>query len=893
MLKTKLKNLIYKNFEFLVCAIFVLVVFFSAQAILDIWPFGNSIMASYDLLAQICPSLEHYYNVFEGTSSLFHSFFVGGGMDTFGILAYCSVSPFTILLLLGGKGNVIYMVSIVLPIKVACVACSALWFIKKQFPSIHRFYAVILSLLYATGGYLYIANTYINWLDLMIYMPIVGAGFIKLVKTGSIKLLAVSLALCIYTCFSITCFSFFSIFPIGVAYILICCEKNSKNRLIARFSLSFVVAVALSLPILIPSLYAYMKAGRNTGLFGSVFSSVISADHLYEKFTYFLSGGAFITLIIFYFIDYYKEKFAKFALFAFAILLLPCFIDESMKLLNAGSYYGYSMRFGFVIDFLLFYLGVKSFSLISSSETIYPIKSKTNIISLIILSIFAIGTIVGSIFFFNFLYYGNFEKGQPFYSFFSSFAHGEGGLEVIGITFGILIIIGSIALLLVKFKALDKKASAPILSIIAITQSVFLSFCLVRGDRQNGSAENYDKYAEIISQIDAEENDYYRLKNYDYYISSCSPIPLKYYAHTLFNSMADEKNLKLPGLFKYGGNLTNSSKSNRGGMFSDALLGYKYFVYKTDDFSNGNRSYLYNTDFAYANYKVKKNTLAFPLAAVVNGNLTDEKLNPALEIINIINFLSGEKHSFTELSPDFSKNDDGSVEVKIHIPKASDCWYWHDFPADYFPLKLSADGEYLDLPEYYFYDFTKYASTRSVTIKKKQGETVIDEVKKYFHAFSVDTSQVAEIRDKLNAKKVNYELKAGEILFPDKILAEEGDKLYLGYVNIEGFEATVNGKKVPLTENFADFIIIDLEQGENIITLKYTSPYYKYIFWGLTLGILILIFVYLIYNKKSNAFNKIERFLSYTGISLSAVIIVFFFIFPTLIFIYKAIVLLF
>ena len=41
---------------------------------LNIYPYGDLVMSSYDMLAQIAPFGEHLFDVFDGTSSLFYSF---------------------------------------------------------------------------------------------------------------------------------------------------------------------------------------------------------------------------------------------------------------------------------------------------------------------------------------------------------------------------------------------------------------------------------------------------------------------------------------------------------------------------------------------------------------------------------------------------------------------------------------------------------------------------------------------------------------------------------------------------------------------------------------------------------------------------------------------------
>lgn len=365
----KIKNFFTANYGYFVIPLFIFVVFGVALNLYGIWPFGTSIIASYDMLAQVCPIIEHFFDVFDGSSGIFHTFHLGGGMDMFGILAYCAVSPFTFILLFAGQGGTVYMVSIVLPLKVACIGISGYIFLRRYFKSLPQYIQVVLAILYACSGYMYVANTYIIWMDLMMYMPLVGAGIIEFAKNKSIKLLAISIAIMIYTCFSIVCFSLLTLFPVLVCMVLICKQKAEWREYISKLCLAMVIAVGVCLPILLPSLFAYTKAGRNTGLFSRVFeimseSKIKSGElnlHIYEKFTYILTDSTFLVLTVIYFLRCKnKDKRALFLLVALIFLLLPCLVDESMLLLNMGSYYSYALRFGFLSSFYFFYVSAQA-----------------------------------------------------------------------------------------------------------------------------------------------------------------------------------------------------------------------------------------------------------------------------------------------------------------------------------------------------------------------------------------------------------------------------------------------------------------------------------------------------------------------------------------------------
>ena len=597
-------NFVKNKYGYFIIPLFIAVIFGVALFSFGIWPFGNTVMASYDMLAQVCPILEHFFDVFSGESGLFHTFYLGGGMDMFGILAYCAVSPFTFLFLLAGEGGAIYMVSIVLPIKLVCIALSAFIFLRVYFKRLPQYVQVTLAILYAYSGYTFVANTYIIWLDIMMYMPILGAGFIEFAKNKKIRLLVLGLTLNIYACFSIVCFSFFTVFPIFVIYVLICKDKAEWKEYLSKLGLAFVLAVAVSLPILIPSLMAYLKAGRNTGIFSEVFTPNKIDEmgvHLYEKLTYIFMDTPSLALVLLYFARSKKnDKFSYFLAITLAYLLIPCIVDESMLLLNMGSYNSYALRFGFLISFYFLFVGAKAIDeyIESKADDFEPTKKKSAV-SMLFVSALVIVAVLFTFRFFNYIlneefrsssfimnFFGEKSDMYPFQDFFACFAHSEGALEGVGVLLVIMIIALVPTVLLIKFKCVRFKDVASFLVILCLSQTVFYNFSLVRGNRQGGSGEKFDYYAEMLDEIDDDE--VYRLKSFGYYISADAPLVLGEYSHSFFSSMADQKNITLPKFFEYDGSYTVSTRSNWGNTFSDAMMGYKYVVYEAVNFPSAN-----------------------------------------------------------------------------------------------------------------------------------------------------------------------------------------------------------------------------------------------------------------------------------------------------------------
>ena len=493
-------NWLYFAAPLLVCGLFMCVLY-----ILKIYPFSHTSMSNYDLLAQICPFLEHFYDVFEGRSSLFYSTSVIGGADVFGTLAYCAVSPFTFLFLLFGKGNVYYAVSFVLPIKLSCVAVAAIYFFKTKFKKVPDHIVLTVAILYAYCGYMFVANTYINWVDFLIYMPFCILGFEKLVKTGKVLYFSIAYALMIYTCFSISCFAMFIIFLIFAAYVLIMGgEGVSRKELFAKLCVSLAIAVALALPIMLPAFKAYIESGRNTGLFENM-GKDLDAKHLYAKTSYILSDALFVMLTVFYFFKFgVRNKKSVFFLVTLILIMMPVFVDEVCNLLNFGSYMSYALRFGFLnASFMMYLSGLVL-------DDLKYLRSRNKIVNVIVTVVFFCLTALVVVFMVT---YNNSVTSENLYDFSSKYAHSLGGLEVIAPVFGAIAGLLVVAAVIYRFRLASIKVVIFMLVAVFAVQVAFYNIHLVKGNKFN--PVRYDQYEELFTSgkydgaIAAAENVFY------------------------------------------------------------------------------------------------------------------------------------------------------------------------------------------------------------------------------------------------------------------------------------------------------------------------------------------------------------------------------------------------
>ena len=811
-------------------AVFPVLFLYLFMLVVDrVFPFGDYTVASYDLSSQICPYIEHLFDVIEGKSTLFYSYSIAGGADVFGGLAYFIVSPFSFLFLLFGDGRVAEAVVLVVPLKLICIALAGTWFSKKFF-TIPDIVCALFGVLYAYCGYTFVANTYINWLDFLIYAPIAVAAFLHFVKTGKYLPFALVVALFVYTCFSIACFSMLTVYPVLIAYTFFCVEKGKRKRFIAYLSLAFLVGVLLALPILVPALLSYLRSFRSGNLFAELYYGFTGegfdagwfwerySTSLDAKWTYILSDAAFVVLTVFYFIRKgLKSAFSRFFLVAGIYTMLPTIVDESMLLLNMGSYLSYALRFGFLNA--IYFLGgaclaVDGLDLFADKprreEGELLVGRGKNSIAVTYISISAILIVALAILFafdlhktmWDFLT-DDKDFRDMFRAFASRFAHSIGGIATVALIFLVAAAVLGVGIALVKKGKVATRAVTWLMIALLSVQIVFFNEQLVAG---NLSAQNITlaEYGQLTSVLQEEDDSYFRIRDYNDALTANAPFTGGGNSYTVFSSMVDEDNMVTATLFGFSTNGKNTFKGNGGSVFGESFLGYKYiFVTEKGKDSAELRTY----------WKKK---------VVESGGEFSQ--------------LAGETFSV--------------YENEIVFPS----------------------GYLLDEGEFRF-------------PKENTGENSLDNQRALYNFLSgkevtgnLTGAKVRELSVALHAKSAKVEVGAGKITA--QVTAEKEQYLFLNFVASKGYFVTVNGQRAELVDNDLKFLCVKVGAGENVVEFIYESPYPVYALTGGIVGVIGLFAVWFV-TQKTKVFEKSEGVICVLGITLAAAVTAFFFLFPT------------
>ena len=876
---------------------------------LNIYPYGDLVMSSYDMLAQIAPFGEHLFDVFDGASSLFYSFSIAGGADTFGTLAYCFISPFSFLFLVGGKGMVNYMVPFVMGGKIVAIALSASFYIRKSFPKIHPIAGAVIAVLYTYSGYFHVASTYINWLDFLIFLPLVVYTFRRFIKTDKYILFSLSVSAMIYTCFSIACFSLLIIYLIIFAYVYLCVEKTQRREKITKICLSLALAVGLSLPVILPAFMAYLHSGRNTGLFENL-DNDLDVIHLYRKTSYVLSDVVLFVLAVYYFsICRLKDNYNKFLLVATALIFAPVLVDEICNLLNAGSYMSYSLRFGFLNSMLALQLACLAIENVKKHERVKAYKWPISIIiGIILLAACALTVYVCHDIIDNgkesFVFkWAIAKEGTPLYKayessdfadgFSSKFAHSLGGMEIIMVIFLVFGLAAATVILCTRLKLMPVRVAAVILIAISLIQAGFDCYHMTLGNRN--TMITYDQVQLLLDEIDTRENgDFtkYRIKDYDDRMTADAPLTQHYRSYTVFSSVIDAKNFVPTSYFRYGGNGINSMKSKGGNIFSDCLFGYKYALSQQSYLTPQIWKKVYTKDPFY----LYENTAVFPTAFKIPGgeySITegtyDEQLNGFYRWLGGSGDLCATKHpskiTYVESGDYYSiklsseKNCAGNVFIVADLPDGVSLRYSTGSAYD------EEDNKPLDDNFFVNKSYTKSSSEYNLSVKAVSGEINEDILRDSFKISTISLTKVLELSKTAwdNAVDITFDASS----FTVNAKADENCYLFVNYIAIDGFKCNVNGSSAEIIDNPLGFLCTPIKSGENSVEMKYSSPYVKYIIIGIFASIAVLALILAMHQYYGRIKVYTERIVDWCADILAAVIFGFGFCYPFVLFLIK------
>lgn len=848
-------------------------VLFAVFGFLGIAPLGSSALLFRDGQNQMTDLFCWFKDVLEGKGTIDYTFTKSLGGSNLAVFAYYLASPFSLLIMLFGKNRVAEFLDVLFIIKTCVAAGTASYYLVRRFKpyGIFRYgVTLVLAMSYALSTYFVCQSSNTMWLDGAYLLPVVLAGVEKLAEGRKSTQLIVSLAfgLCFnwYTgVINVMFAGIWLVFDI-VRRIVSDDETDEKGSIcrgipsgalgvvivFIRFIISCICSAVISCAILLPTLYMLsertygksdLSALTDLRFIGKVIDVVsnYAFGNISTKGSPSLFAGSFVFIgIVLLFIAGWKNIKEKIVYGVFLLFTVMIFYWQPLvslfSLLREVESFWY--RYAYVGIFALIFISA-SFYLDQGFAGVRPWMPAVAAAGLII-----IATIMGIV--------CNTAVNSHQILFASTVEDLTGGARidyetvpvVCKLIFPALI---SVLMYVCIFAREEKRWFRYVLSCIlagAIVFELALGQAILARiySTENGSSDlaRYIKCETAL--LDAvPDSSFVRRVQTTYhgthseaplYTSYNEPMAFGFNSVTSFVSDPEEPTTKFldkAGYPAYKDTINVTSSEN---LALDSLLGVKYVMLAADDTDNAGLQYIAGIE-GFKN--IYSNPAALPVAFKYNwvGNYDSDKTDPAEYLNDMYRVLTGtEEDIFTGI--EFEETSEGiNHEFKAVIPEDMDLdrkIIYADFATDSSePAVMYINGNrYSDCFRFLAPSFVRVAADDQgnasvrISFEKYKGTDEIP-VNASFWVLDLDVLEEAAKSARLDSVSRQV-IEDGYARF-EVNNAKAGQSLFTSIPYERGWEISLNGKPVNFQLIGGTLISVPLEEGNNMIEMKYEIPY--------------------------------------------------------------------
>ena len=294
--------------SYLTVILITIILFLIILFMKEIFPFGKDFIGVLNFDEIYIPICDRLHDILYGKESLFYDFKLGGGNLIFPLLiTHGMLNPLMILTCLFPKNVIPYLLSFVILIKFIIASLTSLYMIKKVYKKIDNKFAILGSILYTFSGYTLLLYSNLNFLDIVILIPLIIVGIDNIIKKKDSKLFIISLVLSI-------------IFNIYVSiYIIIYLIINTfLYSIIFKSKTIFIKVLGNVIFSLLLTSFIWIFMLEN-----GINISVYPLRTIMEKIIYIFPSGFLIILFIKQVMS--KDKYSLFYLISilFTLILIP------------------------------------------------------------------------------------------------------------------------------------------------------------------------------------------------------------------------------------------------------------------------------------------------------------------------------------------------------------------------------------------------------------------------------------------------------------------------------------------------------------------------------------------------------------------------------------------
>lgn len=816
-----------------IVAVLLLVVF----ACNGLYPFGEKTLAWCDMRQQVVPLILDFKDILAGKGDFFLNMQNASGMNFYGVFLFFISSPFTFLACLVDKADMMVFMNLLTVLKAAVAALTAALYFRVCHKRLSGFFTVLLSVMYATGGYLMLFYQNTIWLDVMYFFPLLMISFRSLTKNknniGLILCLVGMLALNYYLSYMVV---LFTVLYFGV-YLFLKRKKPASKGIASRFAIGCVIAALISAVVWLPSFTQYLSSARGADILNGLATCSVFTEIYTSLPLIFCTTFGIAAVVIFFARRVTFES--KFYTALFILMLIPVVFEPINKMWHTGDYMSFPVRYGYITTLMMLAVCAAKLKWVKAED--FALKSSVLHLALCFGMCAAAG--IGSV-----IYYYAVQESIDAYS---TTLHGDmDSFLLIFAATGVFLAIFGYIIFAGLTGRLSYKPFCAALMIMAIVTGVFNTNVYISAASYKPTT--YDQA--IVLEDKIPDDGFYRVKNKQAmrkYFDANLLGGLGYNTIAHYTSLTSEDYMFAMKKLGYSSYWMEVSGSG-GTLLSDALMSVKYTIEKY----YGGDDYVYHDNV----YTIRQNDYMLPSGIITDSDLSQCEELPDMTRVGIQEYLAetllaADKPLFTEYK--YTRANDAQVlnsrgKYSILKTKGSDDSYlYYDIDVkgkqtlyfDCFDLvsrrltehinqsfSLYINGQYADA--YY----PSQDSNGMLLLGTFENERVSIAVKvertvscKSFGVFGLSHEALADVID--GAKGADMNVNGRELTWQITD-AKDGQWLFIPVPYDEGFDASINGEKTDIYRVMTGFTAVKLKDGENNVRLYFTPR-------GFNIGLII------------------------------------------------------
>lgn len=813
------------------CTPALITIFIAMLALLlkGIYPFGKGATGSIDYNVGMIPSYSYLWDVLHGKASPFIDFQLGGGTNAFiSVMANILLMPFDLIIGIFPRESLFGAAIFVVIVKLAVMSVTEYWFFKKTFTNVNKYICLIFSILWVFSGWVMVHYTNVGWLDILILLPLLVDGVIKVVKKNSLWQFVVILSWMIMIGYYLTYMELVALVVCSFVYVLMCTPKSDKKRIASRLFFGLIISVLISCVFFIPGCLTSLGSHRFTP--ESTTTDVTLFNMFFSKAVVLLLYSLPIVLIIKLICKYKEDKRnIQCFLVCLSILLAGLFIEPINQMWHTGSYWCFPYRYSFIIIFFISCMALYFINRFCEKDSWFVAFNRREGRNFDAIAIILCIPLLMLLLFMALVWGLHPYKQVGFLTFISYFTQ---------------CLLGGIIIWL----ALRSKKSVSIALIISVCVGQVLAYTY----KFMGSVSDYTILQTTeVQKIDTEGLEKpYRIKDKDYLYFENYARVIDYPSIATWYHISSENQWQTHNSLGYYNHGTSLSDAG-GTLFSDMLLGNRYFISETElndtlfelvsswdniyqDNFDENQTLKMRTVWLYEFKYALPYIFAFDSDEILKD--FDKQKNP-IEIQNDIykNMFGKSDNIIDTVNPSSvsAVDEEGFVTINFSCDTLENFYMIGN-------VKELEIGDYQTKPYSNLYDLGTYSSDFSIKVKSEDVSKII------FAKLAV--SDVIALHDEVTDNLVEYKT-SGRNLYVTYNNTENKKYAFIPLTYLDNFEVKVNGDAVDTNKAINGYLAVKLVQGENSIQITFHPQYAKICLIVTIVGVLLFV-VFMLLNRR-------------------------------------------